>query len=343
MKQALSLLAAMAALVLLLVFAGCFYSVNQVDHVIITQFGKVIGKPISDPGLHFKAPFIQKVNRIEKRLLNWDGRPIEIPTRDKAYIRVDTFARWRITDPEKYFLRLRDLRRAESRLEDILGSETRNAIARNDLIEIVRTDKDRTPVIDEALKEAVSTPAAEAAAKTKFGTLPPIRVGRVKIEQEIKDGAIGKLAEFGIELLDVRFKRINYNDDVLDRVYQRMISERMQIAQRFRSEGEAAAARISGNRERDLNEIESTAYKTVQETRGAADAEASRIYAEAYGANTSAPEFYQFLKSLETFRTAIGKDTTLLLSTDSDLFRLLKVSKPAPPAPAGNAAPPFTQ
>ena len=185
--------------------------------------------------------------------------------------------------------------------------------------------------------------AETEASKTKFGTLPPIRVGRVKIEQEIKERAIAPLAEFGIELLDVRFRRINYNNDVLDRVYQRMISERMQIAQRFRSEGEAAAARISGNRERDLNEIESGAYKTVQETRGAADAEASRIYAEAYGANPSAPEFYQFLKSLETFRSAIGKDTTLMLSTDSDLFRLLKVTKPGPPAAAGNAAPPPSQ
>jgi membrane protease subunit HflC len=335
MKQALSILAAMVALVLLLVFAGCFYSVNETDHVIITQFGKVIGEPISDPGLHFKAPFIQKVNRIEKRLLNWDGKPIEIPTRDKAYINVDTFARWRITDPKQYYLRLRDQRSAESRLEDILGSETRNAIARNDLIEIVRTDKARTPVIDEALKAAVSTNEAEAS-KSKFGTLPPIRVGRVKIEEDIKEGAIGKLAEFGIALLDVRFKRINYNDDVLASVYQRMISERKQIAQRFRSEGEASAARINGNREKDLNEIESAAYKTVQETRGAADAEASRIYADAYGANATAPEFYQFLKSLETFRSAVGKDTTLMLSTDSDLFRLLKVMKgePAPKAPA---------
>ena len=321
MKNALRSLAVVAGLVVLLVFAGCFYTVGETEHVLITQFGKVIGKPISEPGLRFKTPFIQTVNRIEKRLLNWDGRPIEIPTKDKAYISVDTFARWQVIDPVQFFLRLRDARSAESRLEDILGSETRNAIARNELIEIVRTDKARQPMVDETLKAAANS---NESGGSKVGVLPAIRVGRALIEEEIKKGAAPKLREFGIDLLDVRFKRINYNDDVLSSVYKRMISERLQIAQRFRSEGEAEAARIVGNRERDLNEIESAAYKKVQELRGQADAEASRLYADAYGSNASAPEFYEFLKSLETFRSAIGKDTTLLLSTDSDLFRLLK-------------------
>jgi membrane protease subunit HflC len=280
-------------------------------------------------------PFIDTVNRLEKRLLNWDGRTITIPTKDKAYISVDTFARWRITNPKQFFIRFRDLRSAESRLEDILGSETRNAIARNELIEIVRTDKTRTPAVDESLQQAAS---GSDVGTVKIGVLPPIRVGRAKIEEEIKEAAAPKLEDPGIELLDVRFKRINYEEDVLERVYQRMTSERLQIAQRFRSEGGAEAARINGNRERDLNEIESAAYKKVQELRGQADAEASRIYADAYGANAAAPEFYKFLKGLETVRATVSKDTTLLLSTDSEVFRMLKeTSKTAVP---GEAAPP---
>lgn len=338
MKKLFGSFAGLVGVLVLLLASGCFYTVKETEHVIITRFGDIVGEPISSPGLRVKMPFIDTVNRLEKRLLNWDGRPITIPTKDKAYISVDTFARWRITDPKQFFIRFRDLRSAESRLEDILGSETRNAIARNELIEIVRTDKARTPAMDETLKEAASGSEVGTA---KIGVLPPIRVGRATIEKEIQAAAAPKLKDPGIELLDVRFKRINYEEEVLERVYQRMTSERLQIAQRFRSEGGAEAARINGNRERDLNEIESAAYKKVQELRGQADAEASRIYAEAYGANPAAPEFYDFLKSLETFRTAVSKDTTLLLSTDSDLFRLLKAtSKTAAPPAVPPAVPP---
>jgi membrane protease subunit HflC len=335
MKTFFGSLAALVGIALLLVLSGSVYTVKETEHVIITRFGDMVGEPISTPGLRFKMPFIDTVNRLEKRLLNWDGRTITIPTKDKAYISVDTFARWRITNPKQFFIRFRDLRSAESRLEDILGSETRNAIARNELIEIVRTDKTRTPAVDESLKEAAS---GSEVGTVKIGVLPPIRVGRAKIEQEIKEAAAPKLEDPGIELLDVRFKRINYEEDVLERVYQRMTSERLQIAQRFRSEGGAEAARINGNRERDLNEIESAAYKKVQELRGQADAEASRIYADAYGANAAAPEFYKFLKGLETVRATVNKDTTLLLSTDSEIFRILKeTSKTAVP---GEASPP---
>ena len=327
-----SLTALLVIVVAIAVLSGATYTVKETEHVIITRFGDIVGDPISKPGLRFKMPFIDTVNRLEKRVLNWDGRPITIPTKDKAYITVDTFARWRITNPKQFFIRFRDLRSAESRLEDILGSETRNAIARNELIEIVRTDKDRKPVVDETLVQAAA--GAESGTASKIGVLPAIRVGRAKIESEIKEAARPKLQDPGIELLDVRFKRINYEDDVLPRVYERMTTERLQIAQRFRSEGAAEAARINGNRERDLNEIESGAYKKIQELRGQADAEASRIYADAYGSNAAAPEFYEFLKSLETFRAAVGKDTTLMLSTDSDLFRLLKASaSPAPELP----------
>jgi membrane protease subunit HflC len=305
------------AILLLFAVLGSFYAVDQTEQVIITQFGKPVGDPITEPGLHFKLPLVQTISRIDKRFLEWDGAPVAIPTRDKTYIHVDTFARWRINDPKTYFVRLHDERSAQSRLEDILGSETRNAIAKHDLIEIVRTDKNRKPLHDENLK---TVPTGVGT----IGVLPPIQFGRLKIEEEIKGAAAAKLAEFGIELLDLRLKRVNYNPDVLDRIYQRMISERRQIAQRFRSEGEGEAARIAGQKERDLNEIQSTAYRQVQQIRGQADAKATEIYAHAYTQNPQAAEFYAFLKSMETYRKVLTKDSTLVLSTDSDLFGLLK-------------------
>ncbi len=305
------------AILLLFALLGSFYAVDQTEQVIITQFGKPVGDPITEPGLHFKLPLVQTISRIDKRFLEWDGAPVAIPTRDKTYIHVDTFARWRINDPKTYFVRLHDERSAQSRLEDILGSETRNAIAKHDLIEIVRTDKNRKPLRDENLKNVPTGVGT-------IGVLPSIQFGRLKIEEEIKAAAAAKLAEFGIELLDLRLKRVNYNPDVLDRIYQRMISERRQIAQRFRSEGEGEAARIAGQKERDLNEIQSTAYRKVQQIRGQADAKATEIYAHAYTQNPQAAEFYAFLKSMETYRKVLTKDATLVLSTDSDLFGLFK-------------------
>lgn len=307
---------------------GCFYTVKQTEQVIVTQFGQPIGEPITEAGLHLKLPFVQEVNRIDKRFLEWDGLPVAIPTRDKTYIHVDTYARWRIADPKTYFVRLHDERSAQSRLEDILGSETRNAIAKHDLIEIVRTDKDRKPMHDESLKTG-------PVGMGTIGVLPPIVFGRLKVEDEIRKAAAVKLAEFGVELLDLRLRRVNYNPDVLDRIYQRMISERRQIAQRFRSEGEGEAARIAGQKERDLNEIQSTAYRKVQEIRGEADAKATEIYARAYTQNPQAAEFYGFLKSMETYRKVLTKESTIILSTDSDLFGLLKraAAKPGPSPP----------
>ncbi|MFY9986557.1 MAG: protease modulator HflC [Chthoniobacterales bacterium] len=303
------------------------YTVNQTEQVIITQFGEPVGEPITEPGLHFKMPFVQTVNTLDKRFLEWDGAPVAIPTRDKTYIHVDTFARWRIEDPKTYFVRLHDERSAQSRLEDILGSETRNSIAKHDLIEIVRTDKNREPVKDETLKGATGG----------IGVLPPIQFGRQKIEVEIRTAAAQKLSEFGITVLDFRIKRVNYNPDVLDRIYQRMISERLQIAQRFRSEGEGESARIAGQRERDLNEIQSTAYRQVQQIRGESDAKASEIYAKAYTQDSQAAEFYTFLKTLDTYHKIFTKDSTIILSTDSELFQLLKRAAPkaaASPTPS---------
>jgi membrane protease subunit HflC len=297
------------------------YTVRQTEQVIITQFGRPIGEPITEPGLHFKLPFVQEVNRIDKRYLAWDGPMVEMSTKDKTYIQVDTFARWRITDPMQYFLRLRDERSAQSRLEDILGSETRTAVARHELIEVVRTEKQRKPLEDE-------NAAATLTGVGALGVLRPIQFGRAELEKSIFESAAPKLAEFGIELLDIRIKRLNYNPQVLERIYQRMISERLQIAQRFRSEGEGEAARISGKKDRDINEIESTAYKRVQEIRGESDAKATEIYARAYTQKPQAADFYRFIKSMETYRKIIGSEATVVLSTNSDLFSLLKRIEP---------------
>jgi membrane protease subunit HflC len=311
------LLAIAAGLLAALLLSMSTYTVDQTEQAIVTQFGRPVGEPITEPGLHFKLPFVQQVNRIDKRYLAWDGPSVEMSTKDKTYIQVDTFARWRITDAMRYYLRLKDERSAQSRLEDILGSETRSAVARHELIEVVRIDKDRKPKQDESIAASLSGAGA-------LGQLRPIQYGRLEIEKSIFEAAAPKLEEFGIELLDIRFKRINYHPEVLERIYQRMISERQQIASRFRSEGEGEAARISGQKARDINEIQSTAYKRVQEIRGEADAKATEIYAKAYTQRPEAAEFYRFLKSMETYRKVIGGDATVVLSTNSDLFALLK-------------------
>ncbi|MFO1031624.1 MAG: protease modulator HflC [Planctomycetota bacterium] len=306
-----AIVGAIAALFLVLVLGGAFYTVRETEIVILTQFGRPVGAPITEPGLHWKTPFVQEVNRLEKRVLEFDGPPTRMTTKDKTYIEVDTFARWRIADPATFFVVLRDERSAQSRLEDILGSETRASVASSDVVEIVRADKNRVATVD---------PQAQV---NNASQLRQARRGRLEIEQEIKDASAPKLLPLGIELLDVRIKRVNYTADVLGDIHKRMISERAQIAQRFRSEGEGEAARILGRKERDLREIESVAYKSVQEIRGAADAEAARVYAEAYDQSPEAREFYGFLKTLETYRAVLGGDTNLVLSTDSDLFRLL--------------------
>jgi len=312
---------------------GCAYTVDQAEQVVITQFGRPVGRPINaaEPGagLHFKLPFIQTANRFEKRILEWDGPPNEMTTRDKLYVVVDTFARWRIADPLKYFESLRDERSALSRLDDILGSETRNVIARHDLIEVVRSDKTRKPELDEAL----------AAPGTTVGTLPPIEFGREELEREILAAAMPKVGLWGIELLDLRVKRLNYKAGVIEKIYDRMVSERMQISERFRSEGAGAAAKIEGRKDKDLQRIQSEAYRTVQEIKGTADAKASEIYARAYTQSPQATEFYAFLKTLDTYRATLGRDSTLILTTDSDLFRLLKrVDGGGPPGAAAGRA-----
>jgi len=307
------------------------YTVSEVEQVIITQFGKPVGAPVTSAGLKFKVPFIQDVNPIDKRVLEWDGSPSDMPTKDKLYISVDLFARWRITDPLQYFLRLHDERSAQSRLDDILGSETRNAVAKHELIEIIRTTKDRVPLRDTLLTEAER--------QQDIGSLVPIQKGRKLVEQEIYSAAAEKVQVFGIELLDIRFKRINYNESVRPKIYDRMISERRQIAERFLSEGNGEAARIRGNRERDLNKIQSEAYREVEEIRGLADAKATEIYARAYNQSPEAVAFYEFTRTMQSYKAMINENTTLVLSTDSDLFKFLKGMAPdgdvVPARPSG--------
>jgi membrane protease subunit HflC len=295
---------------------SAIYTVSEVEQAIITQFGKPVGEPVTTAGLKFKIPFIQDVNPIDKRVLEWDGKPSDMPTKDKLYISVDLFARWRIIDPLQYFLRLRDERSAQSRLDDILGSETRNAVAKHELIEIIRTTKDRVPLRDALLTEAER--------KQDIGSLVPIQKGRKLVEQEIFSAAAEKVRVFGIELLDIRFKRINYNESVRPKIYDRMISERRQIAERFLSEGNGEAARIRGNRVRDLNKIQSEAYRQVEEIRGVADAKATEIYATAYNQSPEAAAFYEFTRTMHAYKSIISQNTTLVLSTDSDLFKFLK-------------------
>lgn len=334
MKNGLYALSGFIIVILIMVVRGGTFIVREDSQVILTQFGKPVGTPIIEPGLKFKIPGIQVANELEKRVLEWDGSTTQMPTRDKLYIKVDTFARWEIEDPLEFFEKLRDVRSALSRLDDILGSETRNMVAKHDLIEIIRTTKGREPQQQEDIGAILG----------EQGTLEPIRIGRSAIEKEVHNAAKGKLEDFGIRLLDVRFKRINYTSEVESRIFERMISERQQIAERFRSEGAGEAARILGNMEKEVRTIESEAYKTIQSELGRADAQSTRIYAEAYGASAEQEEFYQFTKTLEAYQEILGADTSLILSTDSELFRMLKgqperkaLSGTPPPAP--NPAP----
>src|SRR5712675_1692015 len=255
------------------------YTVSEVEQAIITQFGEPVGAPVTAAGLKVKVPFIQDVNLIDKRVLEWDGNPSDMPTKDKLYVSVDLFARWRIVDPLQYFLRLHDERSAQSRLDDVLGSETRNAVAKHELIEIIRTSKDRVP-----LRDALVT---DAGRELNVGSLVPIQ-----------------------------------------KIYDRMISERRQIAERFLSEGNGEAARIRGNRVRDLNKIQSEAYRQVEEVRGAADAKATEIYAKAYNQSPEAVAFYEFTRTMQSYKSIIAENTTLVLSTGSDLFKFLKGMAP---------------
>lgn len=316
MNKFIKVIIVLLLVVVTYVATSSVYTVNEVEQVIITQFGKPVGEPVTEAGLKIKLPFVQEVNAIDKRVLEWDGNPSDMPTKDKLYISVDLYARWRITEPMPYFLRLRDERSAQSRLDDILGSETRNAVAKHELIEIIRTTKGREPLRDTLLTDAER--------KQDIGSLVPINKGRAVVEEQIFTAAAEKVRVFGIELLDIRFKRINYNESVRPKIYDRMISERRQIAERFLSEGNGEAARIRGNRVRDLNKIQSEAYRQVEEIRGLADAKATEIYSKAYNQSPESIAFYEFTRTMQAYKEMIGENTTLILSTDSDVFKFLK-------------------
>lgn len=303
--QSLTLVATIVSIALA---GGSVYTVSEINQAIITQFGEPVGEPVTEPGLHFKLPFIQTANMFEKRFLEWDGYPNQVPTRDRRFIWVDTYARWRITDPLLFFQRLRDERGAQSRLDDILDGETRNAVARHDLIEIVRTSN-REPTNIGAVAGEVDE------------RLVPIMTGREAITREILEAAAAAVSELGIELLDLQFKRINYIADVQQDVFARMIAERQRIAEEFRSEGQGESARIEGERERDLARIQSEAFREAEGLRGDADAEATQIYAEAYGRDAA---FYAFTKSLETYERTMDPSTFFILGTDSELLRFLE-------------------
>ncbi len=312
MKEMKFVIALIVATALFVTLSSALYTVKETEQVVITQFGKPVGSPISKPGLHVKMPFIQTVYAFERRFLEWEGDPNQIPTEDKRFIWVDSYARWRITDPLLFFQRLRDERGAQSRLDDILDGETRNTIAKHELIDLVRSTN--RPFVVSADVAELSNP--EAAEQVTFG--------REKLAAEVLTNARRRTLDLGIEVLDFRFKRVNYVDEVRKEVFARMISERKRIAERYRSEGEGEAARIAGEKERELRVVESEAYRQAQEIRGKADAAAADIYAAAYNRD---PEFYRFLKSMGTLKEGLDAETVLVLSTDTELLRYLGAAR----------------
>ena len=300
----ISTIAAIGIIIALSVLGGVFFIVDETQQAIVTQFGKPVGKPITTPGLHMKLPFIQNTNFFDKRFLAWDGDPNQIPTKDKRFIWVDTYARWHITDALLFFQRLRDERGAQSRLDDILDGETRNAIAKHILIELVR-----------------STNPSDNETNEDMGSLKHIKFGREQLEREVLKAASPRVTNLGIEILDFKFKRINYVEEVRREVYARMISERKRIAEEYRSEGAGEAARISGEKDREFKTITSEAYRKTQEIKGKANSQAADIYAAAYNKD---PEFYRFTRTMESFTKIMDDNTTLLMSTDGDLLKYLK-------------------
>ncbi len=311
-KTTRNIIAIVVPFAILIVLLNTLYVVSETNQVIITQFGEPIGDAVTKPGLHLKVPFIQKANYFEKRWLEWDGDANQIPTKDKKYIWVDTYARWRINNPLIFFQRVRDERGAHSRIDDIIDGETRNAVANFDLIELVRSSNREFELTEEIAILDIA------------GAIPDIETGREKIAQIILENASEITPEFGVELRDVRIKRINYVEEVQRKVFDRMISERKRIAAKYRSEGDGKSAEIRGEKERELKKIQSEAYRKAQEIKGKADAEATKIYANAYNRD---PEFYQFMKTLETYVSTMDKETWMLLSTDAEFLKYLKSSR----------------
>ncbi len=300
------------------------FMVDETQQAVITQFGEPIGKPMTQAGLHFKLPFIQTANYFEKRIMSWDGDPNQIPTLDKRYIWVYTTARWRIVDALKFMQSVGTESAAQARLDDILDAAARDAISNFRLVDTVRNTNRLLE------KEVHAAEAEELDAITDTESLDPVTIGRNKLTRQILENASRMVPIYGIELVDVRIKRINYIQEVRKKVYERMISERKRAAEKYRSEGQGKKAEIEGQMTKELKQIRSEAYKKAQEIKGKADAQATQIYAEAYNKD---PEFYAFMKTLETYKTTVTADTTLILSTDSDLFKYLKTITHAEESP----------
>ena len=311
MKNKNIIIITVIGLIALIVILSSAFIVKETEQVVITQFGKPVGKAKTTPGLKLKVPFIQKTNYFDKRFLEWDGDPNQVPTKDKKFIFVDAYARWQITDPLQFFKRLTNERGAQSRLDDIIDGETRDYIANHDLEEAVRTSN-RTPLASGMVGEEVGD------------TLSEISTGREKIQSMILTSANEKARDLGIEILDFRLKRLNYVEEVRVQVYERMKSERFRIAEKFRSEGQGEASVINGEKEKDLKTIQSEAFRKAEEIRGQADAKATAIYAGAYDQNSSSRNFYGFVKSMETFERTFDSTTTVILSTDSELYKYLR-------------------
>ncbi|MBW1715369.1 MAG: protease modulator HflC [Deltaproteobacteria bacterium] len=297
-------------IIIIILLSGPLYVVDETEQVVITQFGRAIGEPIKEPGLYFKIPFIQQANRFRKNLLEWDGDPGQIPTLDKTFIWVDTFARWKIVDPLKFFETVNNEIAALGRLDDIIDPAVRNFITSYPLIETVRMTNRELDTFEAGIDEV-----------QEISPLGEVKTGRAKITKGIMEQAQPKVAKFGIELVDVKIKRLNYVEEVRKSVYQRMIAERKQIAEKFRSEGKGEARKIEGDKEKEMKRITSGAYRKAQEIKGKADAEATKIYAKAYGLD---PDFYSFVNTLDIYKEALDKDSTLVLSTDSEFFKYLK-------------------
>lgn len=310
MKRAFPILGIVLLIAALVALNSSVFILDETQQAIVTQFGKPVGQPRTEPGMNFKVPFVQNVQFFDKRFMEWDGDVNQVPTKDKTFILVDTYARWQITDPLQFFIRLRDERGGQSRLDDILDGETRNAIAGNDLMEIVRSTNREPEVTDDYMEE--------------IETLEEIRVGRSKIEAQVLAKANERTSDLGIRILDFRFKRLNYAQEVRDRVYERMISERNRIADRFRSEGQGEARKIEGDKERDLARIQSEAVMEAERIRGRADSTATAIYARAYNRTAASRELYTFLKSLEVLEKSLDDQSNVILSTDSELYRYLR-------------------
>lgn len=308
------LLVFLGAALFLVVLGQPFFIVNEGTQAVITRFGEPIGSPIGAAGLHFKIPFIDMVHTFEKRLLEWDGEPTQIPTKDKRFIEIEATARWRIMEPLKFLQSVGDENGAQVRLDDIIDAEVRDVITEQLLIEVVRSSNREMTMLQEGAEDSELVKVEE------------VKLGRGVITREILERAQKMMPSYGIQLVDVRIKRINYISEVREKIFERMIAERRRAAEQFRSEGQGRKAEIEGRTERDLKEITSQAYLKAQEIKGKADAEATRIYAEAYGQD---PEFYSFVKTLDTYETTIDAESTLVLTTDSDYFKYLKKLSPS--------------